>query len=99
MTQQERHYYVYIVASRTHIIYIGVTNNLKRRVKQHRNHELPGFTHSYQCERLVWFESYLYIYHALDREKQLKRWRRDKKIWLIEKTNPTWADLSETWRE
>jgi putative endonuclease len=51
----------------------------------------------YQCNRLVWFERYQYIRNAIEREKQIKRWRREKKIWLIEEMNPTWADLSEPW--
>jgi putative endonuclease len=58
---------------------------------------IPGFTETYRCNRLVWFERYQYILHAIAREKQIKRWRREKKIWLIEETNPTWADLSEDW--
>ena len=99
MSKRERHYYVYIVASRTHVLYCGVTNHIQRRVEQHRASYCPGFTATYQCNRLVWFESYQYVINALDREKQIKRWSRAKKIWLIEQANPTWADLSEEWRE
>ncbi len=98
MTERDHHYYVYIVASRTHVLYVGVTNNIRRRVEQHRTGDTAGFTATYQCHRLVWFESYKYVYNALNREKQVKRWGRAKKIWLIERTNPTWADLSEDWR-
>jgi putative endonuclease len=98
MGKREHHYYVYIVASRTHVLYCGITNSLQRRVTEHRDAAMPGFTETYQCNRLVWFEHYQYVGNALDREKQIKRWRRAKKIWLIEQMNPTWADLSEASR-
>ena len=93
----EHHYYTYIVASRTHVLYIGISNNLARRVWEHRNNAYPGFTSQYRCHRLVWFESYVSVTLAIAREKQLKNWSRSKKIMLIEKQNPTWADLSEGW--
>ena len=96
---KEHHYYVYIVASRSHVLYCGVTNCIEGRTEQHREAATPGFTASYQCNRLVWFERYQYIDHAIHREKQIKRWGRAKKIWLIEQMNPTWADLSEIWRK
>jgi putative endonuclease len=99
MSKPEHHYYVYIVASRSHILYIGITDNIQRRVEQHRNAELSGFTATYHCNRLVSFEAYQYVQNAIAQEKQLKRWRRSKKIWLIELSNPTWADLSEAWAE
>ena len=99
MSKQEHHYYVYIVASRSHALYIGITDNIQRRVEQHRNAELAGFTATYHCNRLVLLEAYQYVRNALAREKQLKRWRRSKKIWLIELSNPIWADLSDAWTE
>ena len=99
MSKQEHRYYVYIVASRSHTLYIGITDNIQRRVEQHRNAELAGFTATYHCNRLVLLEAYQYVRNALAREKQLKRWRRSKKIWLIELSNPTWTDLSEAWTE
>ena len=99
MTQRDHHYYVYISASRTHVLYCGMTNSIRRRVEEHREAEIPGFTSKYQCNRLVWFEHYQYVHNAIDREKQTKRWGPEKKIWLIEQMNPTWADLSEVWRE
>jgi len=99
MNKRDHNYYVYIVASRTHVLYCGVTKNIRHRVEEHREAVIPGFTQVYQCNRLVWFERYQYILHAIEREKQIKRWRREKKIWLIEETNPTWADLSEAWRK
>jgi putative endonuclease len=95
MSKREHHYYVYIVASRTHVLYCGMTNSIQRRMEEHRQAAIPGFTEIYQCNRLVWFERYQYVRNAIDREKQIKGWRRAKKIWLIEQTNPTWADLSD----
>jgi putative endonuclease len=95
----ERHYYVYLVASRTHVLYVGVTNNVQWRVEQHREADTAGFTADHKCNRLVWFECHQYINNAISREKQIKRWGRAKKIWLIEQINPTWADLSEAWRK
>jgi putative endonuclease len=90
-------YFTYIVASRSHTLYIGVTGNLQKRIFEHKWKEHSGFTESYNCDRLVCFESYQEINRAIDREKQLKGWRRDKKIALIEKTNPVWIDLSRDW--
>jgi putative endonuclease len=84
MSKPDHHYYVYIVASRSHTLYIGITDNIRRRVEQHRNAEIPGFNATYHCNRLVLLEAYQYVRNALAREKQLKRWRRSKKIWLIE---------------
>jgi putative endonuclease len=99
MSKREHRYFVYIVASRTHVLYVGVTNSIERRTDQHRTADGPGFTADYHCHRLVWFECYRYINNAINREKQIKHWGRAKKIWLIEQTNPTWADLSEEWRK
>ena len=89
----ERLYYVYVVASRSRTIYVGVTNDLDRRIAQHREGVYDGFSKRYRCDRLVWFERYVYVQAAIAREKQLKRWRREKKLFLIERENPTWADL------
>ena len=94
---RDHNYYVYIVASRSHVLYIGMTNNLRRRVWEHRTGVCPGFTQKYRCHRLVWFESYVTVTLAIAREKQLKNWSRSKKITLIERENPTWCDLSEGW--
>jgi putative endonuclease len=94
---EPRSYFAYIVASRSHTLYIGVTGNLQKRIFEHKWKEHAGFTERYNCDRLVWFESYQDITKAIDREKQLKGWRRDKKIALIEKANPTWVDLSREW--
>jgi putative endonuclease len=89
-------YYVYIVTNRRNL-YTGVTNDLKRRVWQHKNKVLPGFTSQYGLGSLAWFETHRDISAAIDREKQLKAGSRAKKIALIERENPQWDDLSATW--
>jgi putative endonuclease len=94
---REHGYYVYMVASRSHVLYCGVTNNSWRRTEQHREGIIKGFTAEYKCTRLVWFERFQYVKNAIAREKQIKRWRREKKIALIKQENPTWVDLSEEW--
>jgi putative endonuclease len=87
-------YYVYILASRRHgTLYTGVTNDLIRRVQEHREKMLPGFTKRYGVVRLVYFEMFGEIGDAIAREKKLKRWRRDWKIALIEENNLDWGDL------
>ena len=89
------HYYVYILASATNVtLYIGVTNNLPKRVYEHRNHADPdSFTSKYGVYKLVYFEETSDVRVALEREKQLKKWRRSKKNFLIETMNPEWRDL------
>ena len=77
------------------VLYIGVTNNIERRVQEHKSGLILGFTQRYNCNKLVYFETYSDINQALDREKQLKKWRRDKKDWLIKTLNPNLTDLSE----
>ncbi|HLB32566.1 MAG TPA: GIY-YIG nuclease family protein [Patescibacteria group bacterium] len=86
-------YYVYILASESGTLYTGVTNNLERRMYEHRNGLVEGFTKKYNCKKLVFFEEYLSIIDALNREKQIKKWRRSKKEWLIKTVNSTWRDL------
>jgi putative endonuclease len=93
----ERRHSVYIMASRSHNLYIGVTNSIVRRVREHKDHTFEGFTAKYNVDRLVWYETYPYIRTAIAREKQLKGWLRVKKIQLVEQMNPTWQDLSEDW--
>jgi len=93
----ERIYCAYIVASRSHTLYIGVTGNLLKRVFEHKQRTHPGFSAKYNCNRLVWFERFTGPQSAIAREKQLKGWIRAKKITLIERDNPTWSDLSEGW--
>jgi putative endonuclease len=87
-------YWVYMLASRKHgTIYVGVTNDLIRRVYQHKNKLIKGFTKEYAVTRLVWFETHDDITAAIMREKELKKWRREWKINLIERDNPHWDDL------
>ncbi|NPV19657.1 GIY-YIG nuclease family protein [Bradyrhizobium aeschynomenes] len=87
-------YYVYLLASKKHgTLYLGVTNDLVRRVNEHRTKAAPGFTSRYDIGKLVWFETYDDPITAISREKELKKWRRDWKIRLIEEQNPNWDDL------
>ena len=92
-----RTYYTYIMSSRTRVIYIGITSNLERRVQQHKQNQHDGFTKEYRCHHLVWFERYATAASAIAREKQLKGWRRAKKLALIEQQNLAWQDLSQDW--
>lgn len=89
-------YFVYLLASKKHgTLYIGVTNDLVRRVYEHRNDLVEGFTRRYGVHHLVWFDSTASIEAAIHREKQLKDWKRSWKVALIEKSNPGWRDLYE----
>jgi putative endonuclease len=91
---EDRIYWVYILASRRHgTLYVGVTNSLENRVAQHKAKEIPGFTKTYGVDRLVWFRAFGEVTEAIHFEKQLKRWRREWKINLIESDNPYWHDL------
>jgi putative endonuclease len=94
---KEHRYFTYIMASRSHNFYAGVTNDLERRVREHKERRFECFTSRYNVDRLVWYERFRYVGNAIGREKQIKNWRREKKIALIESTNPTWQDLSEGW--
>ena len=95
---EERVYFAYMLASRSRTLYIGITGNLRMRVYQHKEKLHPNsFASTYKCNRLVWFERFFDPDHAIVREKQLKGWRRSKKVALIEANNPTWVDLSEGW--
>ena len=88
--------HVYLLASRPYgTLYLGVTSDLGRRIVEHKGKRRPGFTATYGVDRLVWMEEYDRIVEAIAREKQIKRWRRDWKIALIEEMNPSWADLFE----
>ena len=75
-------------------MYIGVTNDIERRVKEHKSGTLPGFTQKYNCVKLVYYEKYSDIEQAIEREKKLKKWRREKKEWLISTMNPELKDLA-----
>jgi putative endonuclease len=94
----EHIYYVYMLQSSSRrALYIGMTSNINRRVYQHKIKEFRGFTFDYDAVRLVYWESYDDVHKAIGREKQLKRWRREKKLWLIAHTNPEFRDLSADW--
>jgi putative endonuclease len=95
--REEKLFYVYMVADRSRVLYVGFTSDLYRRVLQHRQGTFQGLTSRYGCSRLVWFERYGSSLEAIAREKQVKRWRREKKNFLIELENPTWEDLSAGW--
>lgn len=94
---RNRVYYTYIVASRTRILYVGVTGDIELRIVQHKNKSFEGFTANYKCNRLVWYQRFGDVRSAIAREKQLKGWAREKKLALIKRMNPTWIDLSENW--
>jgi len=92
-------YYLYIMASKTGTVYVGFTSDIKERVYQHKNHLLPGFTDKYNVERLVYIETFGEAFAGIRREKQIKAWRREKKVRLIDSANPKWDDLSAEWYE
>ncbi len=98
MYKTTHQYLVYILASKKNgVLYIGVTNDLERRIFEHKNKIVKGFTSRYNVDQLMYFEKFTNINEAIKREKQLKKWNRQWKIDLIEKDNPEWMDLSDGW--
>jgi putative endonuclease len=99
--RKPKQFYVYIMTNRprSHVLYTGVTGNLARRVFEHKNKLVPGFTSRYNLMRLAYYECFAYPDAAIGREKEIKGWRRSKKIRLIESVNPHWEDLAERWTE
>jgi putative endonuclease len=93
----EKNYYVYIMTNRSKTLYTGVTNDLMRRVYEHKSKMVEGFTKKYNITRLLYFEETSEVQSAIAREKQIKGWLRAKKVALIESKNPEWKDLSEEW--
>ena len=93
----EHAFSVYIMSNRSKTLYIGVTNNLLRRVWEHKQGIGSGFCRHYKLDRLVYFEHFQYVGNAIAREKQLKGWLRVRKIALIVSKNPAWRDLAESW--
>ncbi len=89
-------FFTYIMASESGTLYIGMTNNLIRRVTEHKEGTIEWFSKKYKCHKLVYFEETKYVYNAIEREKELKDWNRQKKIELIQNTNPHWNDLFES---
>ena len=98
---KNRRFFVYIMTNRprSHILYTGVTGNLPHRVYHHKNKLVPGFTSRYNLTRLVYYEEFVYPDAAINREKEIKAWRRGKKIRLIESMNPQWDDLAAKWMD
>jgi len=92
-----REYFVYIVASHSGVLYIGFTGNLYGRILQHKQRKIAGFTQKYKCTKLVYYEGYEDVFTGIAREKQLKKWRREKKIKLIQRDNPHLQDLAKHW--
>lgn len=89
-----KNYWVYIMASWSGTLYVGITNNLQRRIFEHKHHLIEGFSKKYSCTRLVYSESFNDVRLAIKREKQIKNWSRKKKEWLIKVNNKSWNDLS-----
>ncbi len=96
---RERRYYVYIMASKSRVIYVGVTGFLMARVLRHRAGEGGAFTRTYRVHRLVYYHSFSNVGDAIARETEIKKWRREKKVKLIRAENPTWEDLAAGWGE
>ena len=91
-------YYLYIITNkREGVLYIGVTNDIERRMFEHKNKTTIGFSSKYNLKKLVYFETYQYMEEAIKREKNIKKWKRDWKINLIVENNPNWEDLSKDW--
>ena len=97
MAVKDHEYFAYIVCSQSGTLYIGMTNNMYRRALEHKSGEIGGFASKYGCNRLVYYEGFDDVHKAIGREKQLKGWKRAKKIALIESRNPRWEDLAEKW--
>ena len=93
----DRQYYVYILTNRSGTLYVGMTNDLERRLYEHKNKLVPGFASKYNITQLAYFEQTSDVEFAVTREKQIKGWRRSKKVALIESANPEWKDLSLGW--
>ena len=93
----DKTYYVYIMTNQSRTLYVGITNNIRQRIRQHKDGLVEGFTNRYKIDTLVYFETFRDITSGITREKQIKRWRREKKVRLIVKDNPDWHDLSDGW--
>lgn len=93
MGKREYNFYVYIMASASGTLYIGMTNDLIRRIVEHKEGKIEGFGKKYSCKKLVYYEHHKYVYNAIEREKEIKKWRREKKQNLIKSINPHWNDL------
>jgi putative endonuclease len=95
----EHQYHVYLLTNwNNKVMYVGITSDLKRRLFEHRNKSVEGFTTKYNIHKLVYYEATSDVQSAIAREKEIKKWRREKKNRLVEKINPEWRDLSAGWR-
>ncbi len=95
----QKRYYIYLLTNwNNKVMYVGVTNNLERRLYEHKNKLVKGFTEKYNVHRLVYYEETPDVHIALQREKEIKKWRREKKDNLVIAANPGWKDLCEEWR-
>ncbi len=95
---KDYNFYVYILTNwNNEVMYIGMTNNLERRLYEHKNKLIEGFTKKYNVNKLVYYENVAEVNAAINREKEIKKWRREKKNNLVISTNPTWKDLSVEW--
>jgi len=95
--REERCYFVYLMSNPSRTLYTGLTNSIRRRVREHKLKLTPGFAAQYNITRLVYFESFGDVRNAIEREKQIKAWTRAKRVALIESMNPKWDDLSREW--
>ena len=95
--RDERRYFVYIMTNPSRTLYTGITNSLRRRVREHKLKLTPGFAAKYDITRLVYYESFGDVRNAIEREKQIKAWTRAKRVALVESVNPKWEDLSREW--
>ena|SRR5450631_134845 len=94
---REKRYYVYILSSKSRVLYVGMTGVLAARIMQHKARETDGFARRYHVDRLVCYEVFRYVNNAIARETEIKGWRREKKVALIEASNPLWNDLAADW--
>ncbi|MHC4155130.1 MAG: GIY-YIG nuclease family protein [Planctomycetota bacterium] len=92
-----KQYYVYIMTNRSGTLYVGLTSDIKRRIHEHKNRTIAGFTSKYNIDKLLYFETFGDIHSAIAREKTIKGWLRNKKLELVRETNPEWLDLSKPW--
>jgi len=93
----KKQWYVYIMTNNSSTLYVGMTNDLERRVHEHKSKLVPGFTCRYNLTQLVYYEVFGRPIHAIEREKQIKRWRREKKVALVRSENPQWLDRATDW--
>ena len=93
----DKQYYVYIITNKSGTLYVGLTNNIRRRIHQHKSKLVDGFTMKYNIDRLLYYETFSDVNSAIAREKMIKGWLRKKKVELINTINPNWIDLSEDW--